>query len=41
MNEIVIFTAIASIIAGLIGFAVAADRWGVDTRPPIGDDHAR
>ena len=31
----------ASIAAGLGAFALAAARWGVDSRPTIGDDHAR
>ncbi len=30
-----------SIAAGLGLLALAAARWGVDSRPTIGDDHAR
>jgi nitrogen fixation-related uncharacterized protein len=30
-----------SIAAGLGALALAAARWGVDSRPTIGDDHAR
>ncbi len=32
---------VASIVSGLGLFAVVAVRWGVDSRPTIGDDHAR
>jgi len=34
------FIAIASIVA-LVLFDLLALRFGVDSRPPIGDDHAR
>jgi hypothetical protein len=30
-----------AIVAVLVGFDLAAVRWGVDSRDPIGDDHAR
>jgi hypothetical protein len=32
---------VASMTVGLALFALAAARWGVDSRPTIGDDHAR
>lgn len=32
---------LALVIAALLAFDVAAVRWGVDSRPSIGDDHAR
>ena len=35
----VIATALAIGIAGALG--LAADRWGVDSRPRLGDDHQR
>lgn len=34
-----IATALAIGIAGFLG--LAADRWGVDSRPRLGDDHQR
>ena len=34
-----IATALAIGVAGVLG--VAADRWGVDSRPSLGDDHRR
>ena len=32
---------LASILVGLVGFDVAALRWGVDSRDSYRDDHAR
>jgi hypothetical protein len=32
---------IIAILVGLIGFDVAALRWGVDSRESVTDDHAR
>jgi hypothetical protein len=31
----------ASIVAGLVALGLAAARWGVDSRPTIGEGHAR
>lgn len=33
--------ALATTIASLAFLGLAADRWGVDSRPTIGDSHAR
>jgi hypothetical protein len=30
-----------TIITGLVALAIAAGRWGVDTRPSLPDDHRR
>ena len=38
LSATAIITLITSIFAGL---AVASTRWGVDSRPGLGDDHAR
>jgi nitrogen fixation-related uncharacterized protein len=32
---------LAAIFVGLVGFDVAALRWGVDSRDSYGDDHTR
>jgi hypothetical protein len=34
-------TIVASFVGGLGLLGAAAFRWGIDTRPSIGDDHAR
>ena len=34
-------TFFASITGALALLGLAADRWGIDSRPTIGDDHAR
>ena len=36
-----LFVAIALPLALLVALAIAADLWGVDSRPNVGDDHAR
>lgn len=36
-----IIVSLASIIGSLGLFGLAAARWGVDSRPTIGDSHAR
>ena len=42
MDTIVtIITFVGSIVGGLGLLGLAADRWGVDSRPTIGDSHAR
>lgn len=42
MITIVAFFILAALVTGSLGlFAAAALRWGVDSRPTIGDDHAR
>jgi hypothetical protein len=33
--------AIAAILVGLVGFDLAALRWGADSRDTMTDDHAR
>jgi hypothetical protein len=33
--------ALVAILVGLVGFDLAAVRWGVDSRESIGDDHTR
>ena len=38
MEAIFVF---AAIIAALVGFDLAAMRWGADSRPGMPDDHAR
>ena len=38
MALLMTITALLSIFAAL---AIAADLWGVDSRPSLGDDHAR
>lgn len=32
---------VSTIVAALVAFDLAALRWGVDSRPTIGDDHRR
>jgi nitrogen fixation-related uncharacterized protein len=32
---------LVAILAALVGFDLAAMRWGVDSRPGMTDDHAR
>ena len=32
---------VGTIVAALVAFDLAALRWGVDSRPTIGDDHRR
>ncbi|MEO7664248.1 MAG: hypothetical protein ABIV26_03915 [Candidatus Limnocylindrales bacterium] len=39
INSILIFAVSLTTGFGLLGLAAA--RWGVDSRPSIGDDHAR
>lgn len=34
-------TTLMIIVIALVGLDLAADRWGVDSREVIGDDHAR
>ena len=36
-----LFIAVLLPIALLIVLAIAADLWGTDSRPSLGDDHAR
>lgn len=38
MTALIIITSFA---IGLALLGIAADRWGLDSRPSIGDDHAR
>ena len=32
---------VSTIVAAIVAFDLAALRWGVDSRPTIGDDHRR
>ena len=32
---------VATLMAIFLAVAIAADLWGVDSRPNLGDDHAR
>ena len=32
---------VSTIVVALVAFDLAALRWGVDSRPTIGDDHRR
>ena len=36
-----VLSALLIVVAGLVGLDLLADRWGVDSRESIGDDHAR
>ena len=36
-----LFITVALSIAIFLALAIAADLWGVDSRPTVGDDHVR
>jgi hypothetical protein len=36
-----LFITVAVLLSIFLALAIAADLWGVDTRPSLGDDHAR
>jgi hypothetical protein len=36
-----LFMTVAVLISIFVALAIAADLWGVDSRPNLGDDHAR
>lgn len=36
-----LFITIVTLTSIFIAFAIAANLWGVDSRPNLGDDHAR
>lgn len=40
-QNIAVLIFIASFAIGLALLGLAADRWGLDSRPTIGDDHTR